>query len=99
MRTLVWETRVSKRVLKGWYSSTIVLPEKGFEVIWLDLHGREVVGTCDEQGNWYTADGQYLRYAPSCWRYAKMDNPDSPDTHENRAFSRWLANYSRMSQK
>ena len=89
---------MSRRVLRGWYSSKLVLPEKGFDVIWLDLNGREIVGMYDEQGIWHTTDGQCLWYAPSYWRYAKIDNPDSPGTQENRAFSRWLANYSRVNQ-
>lgn len=82
---------MSERLLKGWYSSQVVLPEENNEIIWLNSDGREAFGTYDQQGNWYAADGQRLWYAPLFWRYA---NEDNPDTRRDDTFSRWMESHS-----
>ena len=54
--------------LEGWYSSSVVLPDPGSEVIWIDADGQETTGTYDLHGRWFASCGRGLMYVPLQWR-------------------------------
>ncbi|HBO46253.1 MAG TPA: hypothetical protein DD670_20475 [Planctomycetaceae bacterium] len=59
--------------LEGWYSSSVVLPDPGTDVIWLAPDGRESAGVYDIHGRWLAPCGRWVMYVPLRWR-----QPDGP---------------------